>query len=761
MEKVTGNVNRVIYYNESNGYGVVRITLDPEDDNIELILGKIYSNFLTVTGLFDRKPIDNETYTFFGDFTDTDYGYQFKSESFDRKTENTLDGIVNYLSSDLFPGIGKASATKVFETLGSECLSIILESRKNLDKVKGITKKQKDIIFDNIKQNLYSKEATVAFLDLGLTMGMALKLINHYGNDAYVIIKNNPYVLIDQMEGFGFIRADKIAISLGIQKDSIIRIKALLLFILNRYTYSKGNSYLPKLELFQLMYNEINDDDNSSLDDDMLNEVIANLIVDGKIVIEEDDIYLKHIYNAEIDFANKIKLIENYEEENPFLEKDIEDKLNDLMENIKITYTSEQKEAIIFALLNNISIITGGPGTGKSTIINGLIKTYCSLFKKEELINEAIYLLAPTGRAAKRLQELTNHNAMTIHKFLGYEGNGNYRYGRDAIISCKMVIIDEFSMVDIELASRLLNALSLDVKIIFVGDKDQLPSVGPGNVLDDLIESNVIKTIKLTQIHRQKTNSSIIDFAHSINKGIVPLNVLDMQNDRSFVRMNDNSIIQNLIFTIKKAIDKQMNLIKDIQVLIPMYKGELGINNINKTLQEEFNPFIDLEVVRFNNKFRVNDKVIQLVNRTEKEVMNGDIGQVISIDYQNREYIGLSVLFDFGPVYYKVEELDDLALAYAISIHKAQGSEFDLVIIPFSTKYYIMMKKRLIYTAVTRAKKYLIMLGSLDAMTSGIQRVEVKKKTKLVNRLTQDNELIYNNEIEIEEDDDITPFSFM
>lgn len=759
MEKVWGTVNRIIYYKPENGYGVIRISLDPKNPEIDSLMEKVYSKFLTVTGSFDRRPIENEAYTFFGEFIDTDYGYQFKSSSFERKTENTLEGIVNYLSSDLFPGIGKASATKVFDTLGEDALNKIIEDRKNLDKVKGITKKQKDIIYDNVKQNLYYKQATLAFLDLGISMPVALKLINHYGNDAFMIIEKNPYVLIEQVEGFGFIRADRIAMSLGIKKDALIRIKALLLFILNRYTYSRGNTYLLKPELFQLMYREINDD-NSYLDDDILNDVIKSLIIDNKIVNEEEDIYLKHIYDAEVDFANKINLIANFQLEDKFKESLIEEKLNELMETIKIVYTNEQKEAIILSLLNNASIITGGPGTGKSTIINGLIKTYCSLFKKEHLINEAIYLLAPTGRAAKRLQELTGNTAMTIHKFLGYEGNGNYRYGKDAIISCKMVIVDEFSMVDIELASRLLNALSLDVKIIFVGDKDQLPSVGPGNVLDDLLTANVIKSIKLTQIHRQKLDSSIIDFAHSINKGIVPVNVLDMQSDRSFIRMNDNSIIQNLIFTIKKAIDKKMDLFKDIQVLIPMYKGELGINNINDVLQEEFNPKKDLEIIRFNNKFRVNDKVIQLVNRTEKEVMNGDIGQIISIDYQNEEYSGLTVLFDFGPVYYKIDELDDLSLAYAISIHKSQGSEFDLVIIPFTNKYYIMLKKKLIYTAITRAKKYLIMLGSLEAMASGIQKVEERKRTKLVNRLTSNSKIAINSNQEIEEED-ISPFDFM
>ena len=757
MEKVWGSVNRVIYYNDKNGYGVIRITLDPKNPEIKLVMDKLYSSFVTVTGVFERKPIENENYTFLGEFVDTEYGYQFKASSFDRKTENTLEGIINYLSSDLFPGVGKIAATKIFNTLGEESLSLILENKKNLDKVRGINKLQKDTIYENLQKNLSFKETTLAFLSLGLTMSVALKLINHYGPSAYEIIKNDPYILIDQVEGFGFIRADKIAFSLGIKKDALVRVKALLIYILNQYTYGKGNSYVKKSELFNLMHNEIENED-SFFDEELLNNVIKSLVIDNKIVIEEEDIYLKPIFYSEVDFANKIKQIVNYEHQNDFIEADIINELNELMRKIKITYTSEQKDAIVLSLLNNISIITGGPGTGKSTIINGIIKTYTSLFNKEELVGEAIYLLAPTGRAAKRLQEITKHNAMTVHKFLGYEGNGNYRYGKDTIIACKMVIVDEFSMVDIELASRLLNALSLDVKIVFIGDKDQLPSVGPGNVLDDLISSNIIKTIKLTQIHRQQIDSSIIDFAHSINKGIVPDNVLDMQSDRSFVRMNDNSIIQNLVFTIKRAIDKQMDLIKDIQVLVPMYKGELGIININKVLQEEFNPKKDLEITKFNYSFRVNDKVIQLVNRTEKEVMNGDIGQIISIDYQNNDYLGLTVLYDFGPVYYNEDELDDLSLAYAISIHKAQGSEFDLVVIPFTSKYYIMLKKKLIYTAVTRAKKYLIMLGSLEAMVQGIKKIEVKKRTKLVNRLTN---VLQNNDSEIINDEDISPFDFL
>ena len=393
-----------------------------------------------------------------------------------------------------------------------------------------------------------------------------------------------------------------------------------------------------------------------------------------------------------------------------------------------------QKEAIKRALLENIMIITGGPGTGKSTVIKGIVDGYIKL-RGDDFAMEEIVLLAPTGRASKRLAEVTKKDAKTIHRYLGYVGGGKFQHGPDNLVNGKLIIIDEMSMVDIILAARLFSALRSDVKVILVGDSDQLPSVAPGEVLCDLIETKEITTVKLDKIHRQAESSTIVSLAHNINSGIIPENLLERQKDRNFIKLEDNILLDNIIEVVRQAMNKNMSLLKDIQVLVPMYKGALGIEMINNKMQEEFNPLSDYQIVFGNKKFRVNDKVIQLVNRTEKGVMNGDIGYVISLDIEKEEVNGLTVLYDFGPVDYEKEELEELALAYAISIHKSQGSEFKTVIIPFTTKYYIMLKRKLVYTAVTRAKEFLIMLGSVEALSMCVNRLELKRKTKLVQKI--------------------------
>jgi exodeoxyribonuclease V alpha subunit len=378
------------------------------------------------------------------------------------------------------------------------------------------------------------------------------------------------------------------------------------------------------------------------------------------------------------------------------------------------------------------------------------------------LISEKIALLAPTGRAAKRLNEVCRFPAQTIHRFLGYEGQGIFKFGPEAKTDAKIVIVDEFSMVDLNLAARLFSSLEDDVKVILVGDVDQLPSVEPGEVLADLITSREIKTIRLDQIHRQSADSSIISLAHSVNLGFVEESIIQKQADRSFIRLEDQQIIPGILKTVEQAMLKGMDLIKDIQVLVPLYKGEIGINAINQKMQEQFNPGDGREIKHLNRVFRVNDKVIQLVNRSEKMVMNGDIGYILSLNTEDGEYCGLTVMFDFGPVDYKLDELEDLAHAYAISIHKSQGSEYELVILPFSYKYYVMLKRKLIYTGITRAKKYLVMLGNLDAFRFGIRDIEIKRKTKLAEKISTSINSV--SDLDLEDTnfmENLSPYDFM
>ena len=734
-EKLYGVVNKVVYYNEDNGFAVISLKLNYKNKDMAKYKDMLYSNLLSVTCLFDRRPIEEETYTFIGEFVESKYGIQLKAESFIRKKQNTLESIVVYLSSDLFPGIGKVLASNVYNALGEDCLNIIRNDKSSLDKVSGLNQNHKDIIYEGICLNIAKEEMVLELTEMGLSLALTNRIISQLKEKAVDVIKTNPYDLIDRVEGIGFIKADKIARSLGIKENDPIRLKAITLYYLNRYTYETGDSFVDKETLVNNILLQLNSE-NDIISKDEYIETFDNLILNGDLFVdEESNVYDMNIYYAENNVAGKISEMLKMESiDNNIENNDYEKIILELEEENNIKYNNKQKEAIIAALKENVVIITGGPGTGKSTVINGIVNGIVKL-KGDEFVREDIALLAPTGRASKRLAEVTKHYAQTIHKFLGYQGKNSFTYGPENLVPNKIIIIDEMSMVDILLASRLLSSISIGCKLIMVGDSDQLPSVSPGDVLCNLIETKEIKTIKLDQVHRQAESSTIVQLANHINSGTLPQNLLERQKDRNFVKLDDYLIINNIITVIEGAISKGMNLLKEIQVLAPTYKGEIGIDAINDAIQQKFNPLVDFELKRFGKKFRVNDKVIQLVNRSDKGVMNGDIGYVLSLDIENEEVNGLTVLYDFGPVEYDKDEVEDLNLAYAISIHKSQGSEFKTVIIPFSMKYFIMLKKKLLYTAVTRAKEYLIMLGSTEAIKLCTNRIETKRKTKLVEKI--------------------------
>ena len=446
-------------------------------------------------------------------------------------------------------------------------------------------------------------------------------------------------------------------------------------------------------------------------------------------------IYDYNNYLAEVDLAKEIASFLKDERSASGIKKYEQDEIEKIFTKIKkeshIEFSPEQEEAIKMAFTEPIVIITGGPGTGKTTIVHAILKMYLRLNEDNSTLAEAIALLAPTGRAAKRLKESTNMNASTIHKFLGYQGENYFEYSKTNKTSARLIIVDEASMMDLPLASRLITSMHTDARLIIVGDVDQLPSVGPGQVLKDLIDSKEIKTVRLTKIHRQAEDSSIINLAHNVNEGILPENILDKLSDRNFIATSSEALPSMVVDLYQKAIEKGKS-IKDTQVLIPMYKGDAGINEINNRIQEAINPFTELgELKHLNRVFRINDKVIQLVNRAEKGIMNGDIGYVASFIIKNEKIAGLEVNYDLIKVPYTLEELDDLTLAYAISIHKSQGSEFDLVIMPFTNSYYIMLKRKLIYTGITRAKKTLLLIGDPSAMQYGIRRIEIERRTIL------------------------------
>ena len=736
MEKIIGTIQRVIFSNKENSYAVVSLKLDYSNPEMKKIQDLIIVNIITVTCYYDRMPVKDEEYIYFGDFVDTKYGMQFKAESFTRPNMDTLESVVTYLSSDYFPGVGKALAKKIYDTLGRTCLDIIRNDKKALDKVPGLTKDVKKTIYEILIQNEEKERLTLSFVGMGFTMAMAKRIVATLTSKEANLALSNPYLLIEKIEGIGFLKADAIAKNIGIEDNNPIRVKACIIYTVNHYSYNSGNSYIEKEFLIQEVKKILNRE-KEVVESDNLSDMIDELIIEGKLIKDENEnIYDIAIHHAEeklaVNIVSRIKAVPLM----PFSDSEITSTLEKVKNNNKIIYSPLQEKAIITALKENIMIITGGPGTGKTTIVKGIIETFARLYKADFVLDD-VALLAPTGRASKRLNEVTGHPAQTIHKFLGYDGK-RFNFSSDNLVDTKMVIIDEMSMVDVVVASKLFDALPVTSKVVIVGDVDQIPSVGPGEVLEDIIKSKEITTIRLNEIHRQAKDSTIISLAHDINNGFIPENIMEPQHDRIFNYLRDDLIISNITKVVEEALKKGYDLLHDIQVLIPTYKGELGIDNINKILQEKFNPLgkDDEEVKYLNHRFRINDKVIQLVNRNQDQIMNGDIGYIKSFIYNNGEITGLAVQFDMNIVDYIKEDFDELKLAYAISIHKSQGSEFKIVIIPLSRQYRIMLQRRLYYTAVTRTKSFLVMLGDIDALRIAVNSTGFKRKTRLQDLIT-------------------------
>lgn len=771
MDTLYGIVSRITYYDEAKGFGIVKIKLDYKEKDLIKFKSILFSNQVTVLSNFDRKPIIDEEFEFIGEFETSSYGIQFRAKTFKRRNEQSKEGIITYLSSDYFPGIGKVIATKIFETLGKDCIKKIVEDRSVLDSI-DINDKLKTVLYDNLVINDQNERQLINLLNIGISMRIAIRIIKILGVKAFEVVNSNPYQLIDLVDGIGFVRADSIAQNMGIAKDSSLRLKALIIFVLENHIYSSGNTYIHLNQLY-IDSRKISNTEFEILNIDNYRDLITELINDKKIIVDEyNNAYDVKIYMDEYDIAKKVyQFLKNTEKDYDF--NLIEEAIKRAMELNKIDYSPKQIEAITKSLKEPITVITGGPGTGKSTIIKGIIDSYCNLFKNSELIKEKIILCAPTGRASKRLMEVTGHKSQTIHKLLGYDG-GKFSVSGDDPLDAKLIIIDEFSMVDVSLAAILFKSLQPTTKVVIVGDSDQLPSVGPGNVLKDLIEGKEITTVKLQKIHRQASDSSIITLAHNINQGILPSDITSNLHDRTFISCVDTEVALKIEFSIEQAITSGFDLIKDIQVLIPTYKGEIGIDAINFHLQDRFNPSDD-EITYLGRRFRVNDKVIQLNNRSDKQVMNGDIGYILTIEKEKDKLKGICVMFDIGSVSYDKDELEDLNLAYAISIHKSQGSEFPVVIMPLSFKYYIMLKRKLIYTAITRSKKSLVLIGNYEAIRRGIVELEVERNTKLKDRIIEvfaNPNIITNPFVKFYNDEDgfkneekelenISPYDFM
>lgn len=714
METLQGYIRGIIYHNHNNNYYVSLVRLDQKK-----------RESIIIVGYFDELKKD-ELYRFNGEFkTHPKYGSQFVVESYERVLPNDKEAIIRFLSSSLFPRIGRKTAEKVYDLLGDKCLEIIKDNPSKLDPLE-LKKEQVDSLIKGLNSQSRLEEAMKLFVGHGLTMKTLLKLDALYKEDMTHVILNNPYRMIKDIDGINFKYADKIALSLGIDKKDERRIKAAIVYCLNRLCFRYQSTYISyvliKKETTKLI---------DELTDEEFNKSYDGLVKDEEIIVEEDRVYPYSLFEAEVGIANYLypyfnKKISYIEDE------DINKAINEVEDESKIKYSDEQKAAIKMAVSSGISIISGGPGTGKTTVVNALIRVYEKLFGEG-----GITLCAPTGRAAKRLSELTNKEATTIHRLLGWnmESNVFIHDENDPLIG-DLLIVDEFSMVDAVLFYQLLKGTHPYQQIVLIGDDEQLPPVNAGDVLHELLSLDKIKHTSLQKIHRQKQTSGIIPLAYDVRHGI--FNEENLQKDDViFVNCSSYEVKDLVIYFASKALERGYTS-EDIQVLAPMYDGVAGIDALNVALQDLFNPksLTKKEYQIGKTIYREKDKILQLKNQVDDDVYNGDIGILDEIILDSDE-VKFIVNFDGNYITYNKDNFINITHAYCISVHKSQGSEYPIVIFPILYDYRIMLRKKLVYTGITRTRKSLILLGNIDAFKYSLtndQKIEsrstIKKRIK-------------------------------
>ncbi|MDY3798600.1 MAG: ATP-dependent RecD-like DNA helicase [Bacilli bacterium] len=716
MSYIKGTISKIIYRNNSNGYTVGLIKIKESDEEV----GKI-ETFTGVLPEFNEKTIYqlNGTFT-----THNKYGYQFQVDSFEIVLPEKKDELVDFLSSDLFP-IGEKTAKKIVGAFGEDTIDVILNNKEKLLEIPrlGIEKINK---INNILKEYQSTSNIVLELNrMGFNTKDSLMLLNKYKDKVIRIIDNNIYDLIDNIN-LNFKEIDTIAINNKYDLYDERRIEALIIYLLNEITFEQGDTYSFFQEIYSYIIKYLPD-----LKSEDLEYYLIKLSKQKRVVIKKEKYYLKELYDAEEYIADRIYRLNNMERRK--LPK-LKEKIKELEQKIGITYDESQKNAIITSLNNNFTITTGGPGTGKTTIIKGIIRM---LVDTCHISPQNIALLAPTGRASRKLMEVCNIPAYTIHKYLGWDKDNN-TFSHNEINVCKeeYIIVDEASMIDTMLMFSLLKGTRLDSKFIFIGDYYQLPSVSQGQVLKDMIDSEVLDVIKLNNLYRQKDGNYIIDLAHEIKNKELSDNFLTKKEDYNFIEVDNDYVLTSIKDIILKALEKGYRE-KDIQVLAPMYKSQNGIDNLNKMLQEIFNPKSNdkNELTVGNKTYREGDKVLELVNDSDNSISNGDLGYIINIT--NKEKNGnkkneIIVDFDGNIVSFSPDKFINITHGYAISVHKSQGGEFNMVIIPFVNSFKRMLYNKLIYTAVTRAKSKLILIGSREAFVYGVNNDYVNnRKTTL------------------------------
>lgn len=708
MSYIKGNYRRSIY-SSPQGYhiGLFKV-IDTDDEKLADYIDRV----ITFTGYFHELN-DMDTYLFYGKLVNHQkYGEQFQVDSYERCKPEEKNSIIEFLTSGLFKGIGEKKAKAIVDVLGKDTLKVILENPDNLILIPGVTKKNIETLHNKLQEYEASYETILYLGGLGFSTKDAMIVYNFYKNKTKQVIEENIYKLVQDIYNLNFKKIDFIALKNGIEKDSMIRVEASLIYIMNEVSDAYGHSYYYKEELSSLLPRVI----GVNISDEKIEEALKNLEKNLLIIVKEEKYYLKEMYESESLIVKRFRLLSH---EKDLITKDIDNKIKEIGEFFGIVYNEEQLEAIKESYQKKFLIITGGPGTGKTTIMKAITELYRQMNKLDySSLQEKIALLAPTGRAAKRMTETTLLRASTIHRFLKWQKETNKfqvnEYNKSKV---EFVIIDEASMIDTYLMASLLKGISANCKIVMVGDDHQLPSVGPGQVLHDLIQSEKLPVIKLTELYRQGKDSNILSLAYDIRQGTINEKIFNVGDDLTFIKSSPNQVINNIL----EITDTYKDLsYKDFQILCPMYKTIAGIDEINNHIQKKINKKAKdkKEIATSEVIFREGDKVIQLTNMPDENVYNGDIGIIKEIKTSPKKEIIID--FDGNIVKYTPSNFANFRLAYAISIHKAQGSEFEVVIIPIVKNFNKMLYRKLIYTGVTRSKKKLYLIGDIEALKTAV-----------------------------------------
>ncbi|WP_077327145.1 SF1B family DNA helicase RecD2 [Virgibacillus siamensis] len=761
---IKGELLYNIYQNEQEHFSIAKIKIHDTNEDFQ-------AKEIVIKGYFSSLQ-EATPYYFYGVFENhVKFGLQYNVNSYRTFIPDTKDGLAAYLSSDMFYGIGKKTASKIVAKLGENTISKILNNPDVLKDIPGLKQDKRELLFKTLQENQGFEHVVVYLAKYGIGLKLAQKIFQEYKEEAIEILENDPYQFVFDIEGFGFQTADQIARQNGLSLSHPNRISAGCIYILQNNIQS-GHVFLPMDTCIEQVMGLLFDR-REPLTYENISELLTELNTAKKVIIQNGNVYLPSLYYAEDGFASSIKRLTEKPMEHDTTMAELMKIIGDIEETEVLSYGKEQFDALSKALKSKLMIVTGGPGTGKTTVIKGIVQAYASIhnlsMNPRDYDSESDFpfiLTAPTGRASKRLNESTGLPAVTIHRLLGWDGHNGFSKDEQDQLSGKYLIVDEFSMVDIWLANSLFKAIPDEMQVLLVGDEDQLPSVGPGQVLSDLLSSGFISYVSLNEVYRQKEGSKIIQLAHLIKHDQCNKEALANDKDFSFISCGEHQLIDLITKVFHKAIEKGVDP-KSIQVLAPMYRSQAGINAINHHLQALINPktAAKREVKANNVTFRTGDKVIQLVNQPEDGVFNGDIGEVAAIfeEDENTDHVEqLVITFDGKEVVYERKDYINLMHAYCISIHKSQGSEFPNVILPVVTGYHRMLRKNLLYTAITRSKQSLIICGEQRAFLKGIQTKDTNERFTSLNDLLEARlEDIHPEPVDNPDEEELSPYDFM